>query len=41
MPPFGELLTDQQVAAVVNFVRTHFGNDFPDEVTAADARASR
>jgi mono/diheme cytochrome c family protein len=41
MPPFGKLLTDQQIAAVVNYVRTHFGNDFPDEVTAADARASR
>jgi len=41
MPPFGKLLTDQQIAAVVNYVRTHFGNDFPDEATAADARASR
>ena len=26
MPPFGDLLTDQQVAAVVNYVRSHFGN---------------
>jgi mono/diheme cytochrome c family protein len=41
MPPFGELLTDQQVAAVVNYVRTHFGNAFADEVTAADAQAAR
>ena len=41
MPPFGGLLTDQQVAAVVTYVRTHFGNEFSDEVTAADARASR
>jgi mono/diheme cytochrome c family protein len=41
MPPFGGLLTDQQVAAVVTYVRTHFGNEFSDEVTAAEARASR
>jgi mono/diheme cytochrome c family protein len=41
MPPFGDLLTDQQVAAVVNYVRTHFGNQFADEVTAADAKAAR
>jgi len=41
MPPFGSQLTDQQVAAVVNYVRTHFGNDYRDEVTAADANAAR
>jgi mono/diheme cytochrome c family protein len=41
MPPFGGLLTDQQVAAVVTYVRTHFGNEYSEEVTAADARASR
>jgi mono/diheme cytochrome c family protein len=41
MPPFGSLLTDEQVAAVVTYVRTHFGNDFADEVTAAGARALR
>jgi mono/diheme cytochrome c family protein len=41
MPPFGGFLTDQQVAAVVTYVRTHFGNEFSEEVTAADARASR
>ena len=41
MPPFGDLLTDSQVAAVVNYVRTHFGNQFADEVTAADAKAAR
>jgi len=41
MPPFGSFLTDQQVAAVVTYVRTHFGNEFSEEVTAADARAAR
>jgi mono/diheme cytochrome c family protein len=41
MPPFGDLLTDQQVAAVVNYVRSHFGNAYADEVTAVDAKAAR
>jgi mono/diheme cytochrome c family protein len=41
MPPFGALLTDQQAAAVVNYVRSHFGNQYADEVTAADAKAAR
>jgi mono/diheme cytochrome c family protein len=41
MPGFGELLTDEQVAAVVNYVRTHFGNAYSGEVVAADARAVR
>jgi mono/diheme cytochrome c family protein len=41
MPPFGDLLSDPQVAAVVNYVRSHFGNEFADEVTAADAKAAR
>jgi mono/diheme cytochrome c family protein len=41
MPAFGDLLTDQQVAAVVGYVRTHFGNRFPGEVQAADAKAAR
>src|SRR5262249_51543149 len=41
MPPFGGLLTDQQVAAVVTYVRTHFGNEYSDEVTAAEAMALR
>jgi mono/diheme cytochrome c family protein len=41
MPPFGKLLTDQQVAAVVNYIRTHFGNDFPDAVSDDGARAAR
>jgi mono/diheme cytochrome c family protein len=31
MPPFGGLLTDQQVATVVTYVRTHFGNEFSEE----------
>jgi mono/diheme cytochrome c family protein len=41
MPPFCRMLTDQQVAAVVNYIRSHFGNDFRDAVSEDDARAAR
>lgn len=34
-------LTDEQVANVVNYLRTQFGNRYPDTVTAADVRALR
>jgi mono/diheme cytochrome c family protein len=41
MPPFGAMLSDDQVAAVVNFVRTNFGNDYRDAVTAEDVKTVR
>jgi mono/diheme cytochrome c family protein len=41
MPPFGALMSDDQVAAVVNYLRTHFGNDYKDAVTAEDVKAVR
>ena len=41
MPPVGQMMTDQQVADVVNYVRTHFGNRYKDAVTAADAGSTR
>lgn len=41
MPPLGELMTDEQVADVVNYVRTHFGNDYRDPVSPADVGALR
>jgi mono/diheme cytochrome c family protein len=41
MPPFGYALSDEQIAAVVNYVRTHFGNSYKDEVTAEDVKAAR
>ena len=41
MPPFGAMMDDDQVAAVVNYVRTHFGNSYRDAVTAEDVRAVR
>ena len=41
MPPFGEMMTDGQIAAVVNYVRTHFGNADQDTVTAKDVSDAR
>lgn len=41
MPPIGSMMSDDQVAAVVNYVRTHFGNQYPDPVTAEDVRLAR
>ncbi|MDX5401683.1 MAG: cytochrome c [Rhodobacterales bacterium] len=39
MPPFGGMLDDQQVADVVNYIRSHFGNAFLDEYGEATAQA--
>jgi mono/diheme cytochrome c family protein len=41
MSPFGRMLSDDQVAAVVNYVRTHFGNNYTDAVTADDVKKAR
>jgi mono/diheme cytochrome c family protein len=41
MPEFGPVLSDQQIAGVVNYVRTHFGNDYHDPIGAADVKAMR
>ncbi len=35
MPAFNRLLDDAQVASLVTYIRTHFGNDYADEVTPA------
>jgi mono/diheme cytochrome c family protein len=41
MPSFGAMMSDDQVAAVVNYLRTHFGNHFQDAVTAEDVKTVR
>ena len=41
MPPVGAMMSNGQVAAVVNYVRTHFGNAYPDAVTVEDVRQAR
>jgi mono/diheme cytochrome c family protein len=41
MPSFGSLLSDRQIADVVGYARTHFGNAYAEDVTADDVRALR
>jgi mono/diheme cytochrome c family protein len=41
MPPVGDMMSDAQVADVVNYVRTHFGNAYPGALSAADVAAAR
>jgi mono/diheme cytochrome c family protein len=41
MPPVGAMMSDDQVAAVVNYLRTHFGNQYNDAVTADDVKRIR
>jgi mono/diheme cytochrome c family protein len=41
MPPVGQMMSDAQVADVINYVRTHFGNAYPGAVSAADVSAAR
>jgi mono/diheme cytochrome c family protein len=41
MPPIGKMMTDEQVAMVVNYVRTHFGNAYTDAVKPEDVKPLR
>jgi mono/diheme cytochrome c family protein len=41
MPWFSDYFTDDQVANVVNYIRTNFGNHYSGKVTAADVKAQR
>ncbi|MGY6706233.1 c-type cytochrome [Roseinatronobacter sp.] len=41
MPGFSDMLSDEQVAAVTNYVRTHFGNSYPDPITPEQVEALR
>jgi mono/diheme cytochrome c family protein len=41
MPAFGTMMSDDQVAAVVNYLRTQFGNRYRDTVTADDVKFVR
>jgi mono/diheme cytochrome c family protein len=41
MSPLGGMMSNAQVAHVVNYVRTHFGNAYPGAVSAADVAAAR
>jgi mono/diheme cytochrome c family protein len=41
MPSFGDSLNDEQIANVINYVRTHFGNHYKDQVTPQAVKAQR
>jgi mono/diheme cytochrome c family protein len=41
MPAFGEDMTDAQIAAVVGYVRTHFGNSYADPVPLDEVKQVR
>ena len=38
MPWFRGQLTDEQIADVINYVRSHYGNRYRDKITAADVK---
>ena len=41
MPSFARMMSDQQIADVVTYVRTRFGNDYKDKIAPADVKALR
>jgi mono/diheme cytochrome c family protein len=41
MPPLGGMMSDEQIVAVVNYIRTHFGNSHADTVTIEDVASAR
>ncbi len=41
MPWFAAMLNDSQIAAVVTYIRTHFGNDDKPPISPADVAALR
>lgn len=41
MPRFGNQMSDDQVAEVTNYVRSHFGNDYSDQITRGEVAALR
>ena len=41
MPRFGPMMSDEQVAAVTNYVRSNFGNNYSDPITTGEVAALR
>ncbi len=41
MPSFGGMMSDEQIAAIVNYVRTQFGNSYADAVKVEDVANAR
>jgi mono/diheme cytochrome c family protein len=40
MPPLGAIMNDEQIAAVVNYIRTSFGNTFAENPATAETVAA-
>jgi len=41
MPSLGDKMSDEQIAAVTNYVRSHFRNDYSDPITPDEVAALR
>jgi mono/diheme cytochrome c family protein len=41
MPSFAKSFDDQQIADIVNYIRTNFGNHYKDKVTPAQVKSAR
>jgi mono/diheme cytochrome c family protein len=41
MPALGSMMTDQQIADVVNYIRSNFHNSYKDKVAPADVKLAR
>ena len=41
MPSFASKLSDEQIADVVNYVRSNFGNQYADKLSATDVKPFR
>jgi mono/diheme cytochrome c family protein len=41
MPSFATFLDDEQIAAVGNYVRSHFGNQYTNQLTPTEVKALR
>ncbi|MBN9545266.1 MAG: cytochrome c [Alphaproteobacteria bacterium] len=41
MPALGSMMTDQQIADVVNYIRSNFNNSYKDKVAPADVKSAR
>ena len=41
MPAFGSMLNDEQIASLVNYLRSQFGNAYADDLSAGEVRMLR
>ena len=41
MPPVGRMMSDAQIADVINYVRGHFGNAYADAISPSEVAAAR